>query len=104
MIAREWKCLCPPANRDGFLAHLYVTGVADTSGTPGFRGYQILTREVDGMVEVTLTTYWASLEAVSAYAGQDIGKAVLYPGDEAFAIVPETVARHYQVVGAALPG
>lgn len=103
MIAREWKCLCPPAHREGFLAHLHRTGVAGTSGTPGFRGYQILTREVEGMTEVTLVTFWASLASITAFAGEDIGAAVLYPGDVAYEIVPETVVRHYEVAGAGWP-
>ena len=100
MIAREWKCLCPPAQRDGFLVHLAATGVAETSATPGYRGHQILTRVVDGMVEVTFTSYWESLGAITAFACADIGRAVLYPGDDAYAIVPETVVRHYEVVEA----
>jgi len=103
MIAREWKCLCPPTHRDGFLKHLYQTGVAETSGTPGFLGYQVLTRDVDGMVEFTLVTYWESLAAIKAFAGEEIERAVLYPGDEVFEIVPETVVRHYEVVGAEGP-
>jgi heme-degrading monooxygenase HmoA len=103
VIAREWKCLCPPVHRDGFLAHLHGTGVADTSLTPGFAGYQILTRELDGMVEFTLTTYWATLDAMRPYVGEDLEVAVLYPGDERFAIVPETAVRLYEVAGAGFP-
>jgi len=103
MIAREWKCLCPPRHREGFLAHLYATGVAETSGTPGFQGYQIWLREVDGMVEFTLVTYWESLGCIKAFAGEDIGVAVLYPGDEAYEIVSETVVRHYEVVASGRP-
>ena len=103
MIAREWKCLCPGEHRDGFLKHLYATGVAETAALPGFCGYQILEREADGAVEVTLVTYWTSLEDVKAFAGEDIGRAVLYPGDEVYEIVPETVVRHYDVVGAGWP-
>ncbi len=104
MIAREWKCLCPKAHRDGFLEHLYATGVSETSGRPGCLGYQILTREAEGMVEFTLTTYWETRSSITAFAGEDIGRAVLYPGDDAYAIVSETVVRHYEVVGAEFPG
>ena len=57
MIAREWKCLCPGKRREGFLKHLHATGVAETAALSGFCGYQILEREADGAVEVTLVTY-----------------------------------------------
>ncbi len=104
MIAREWKCLCPAGHREGFLRHLRATGVAATSRTPGFLGHQILVREADDEVEVTFTTYWRDWRGVVAYAGPDPGRAVLYPGDEAFGIVPETTVRHYEVVDAVFPG
>lgn len=104
MIAREWKCRCPAGHRDGFLKYLSATGVADTMLLAGFCGYQILVRELEtGEVEVTLTTYWTSRAAMTAYAGTDATVAVLYPGDEAFAIVPEMTVRLYEVVDAAFP-
>jgi heme-degrading monooxygenase HmoA len=103
VIAREWKCTLPRRHRDGFMEHLYATGVAETSALPGYRGYQILERKLPGdVVEVTLVTYWESLDDVKAFAGEDIGVAVLYPGDEVFELVPETVVRHYGVVASAL--
>ena len=90
MIAREWKCTLPLRRRDGFLEHLHATGVAETSALPGYRGHLILERELPGeAVEVTLITCWTSLDAVKAFAGEDIGVAVLYPGDEAYELVPE---------------
>jgi heme-degrading monooxygenase HmoA len=104
VIAREWKCTLPRRHRDGFMEHLYATGVAEISALPGYRGYQILERELPyDVAEVTLVTYWGSLEDIKAFAGEDIGVAVLYPGDEVYELVPETVVRHYGVVGAAWP-
>ena len=104
MIAREWKCRLPRRHRDGFMEHLYATGVAETSALPGYRGYQILERELPGdVVEVTLVTYWGALEDIKAFAGEDIGVAVLYPGDEAYELAPETVVRHYAVTGGEWP-
>jgi len=105
VIAREWKCRLPRRHRDGFMEHLYATGVAETSALPGYRGYQILERELPyDVAEVTLVTYWGSLEDIKAFAGEDIGVAVLYPGDEVYELVPETVVRHYEVVGVSWPG
>ena len=42
-------------------------------------------------------------DAMTAYAGADATVAVLYPGDEAFEIVPETTVRLYEVVDAVFP-
>lgn len=99
MLAREWKCLCPRDTADGFLGHLRATGVAEARALPGCLGHLILRREAgENLVEYTLLTYWESAEAVCAFAGANSGQAVLYPGDEAFRIRPETSVRHYEVL------
>jgi len=35
-------------------------------------------------VEFTLLTFWASWDAITAFAGDDVSKAVLYPADHAY--------------------
>lgn len=77
--------------------------MAETSVLPGSAGYQILERACGDAIEMTLVTYWASLENVKAFAGEEIERAVLYPGDERYEIVPETEVRHWQVIDAAWP-
>lgn len=103
MIAREWKARCPAHHLKGFIDYLYQTGVKDTAMTPGFRGAQIFTRELEQAAEVTLITFWEDLQSVSGFAGDDIETARLYPEDEAYELEPDTFVRHYQVVGAKMP-
>jgi len=103
MIAREWRCLCPERHRDRFLIHLDMTGVRETSSLPGYLGHQILERQLDGQMEITLVTYWTSTEAIAAFAGKDIGVARLYPGDEQYGITPENIVRHYEVLALSMP-
>lgn len=105
MIAREWKCLCPTRHREGFLVHLERTGVREARETPGYQGHQVLERldktcpaGRSGCVEIGLTTFWESWEAVRAFAGDDFDHAVLYPGDERYEIVPDKHVRHYEVL------
>ncbi|MDB4837432.1 antibiotic biosynthesis monooxygenase [Marinomonas sp.] len=99
MIAREWKARCPKEHKEGFIAHLYQTGVKDTSATEGFKGAQIFGREIDDKTfEVTLITYWPSRDAIVAFAGKDIEVAKLYPEDEAYQLEPDTFVHHYDVV------
>ena len=96
MIAREWKCRCPEATTEGFLEYMYQTGVAESSALPGFMGAQAMLRQVEGGNEITLFTYWESLDAIKAFAGQDMERAKLYPGDATYGIEPD-------LEGAALP-
>ena len=98
MIAREWKSRCPRQHKAGFIDYLYQTGVKDASSTTGFSGAQILTRELDDRIEVTLVTYWASIESIKAFAGEEIAVARLYPEDEKFELDPDRFVTHYGVV------
>ena len=105
MIAREWKCLCPRLNREGFLEHLERTGVREAQVTPGYLGHQVLERLGEccstarsSTLEIGLLTYWEDWEAVRAFAGDNPERAVLYPGDERFDIVPDKHVRHYEVL------
>ncbi|GAK49523.1 hypothetical protein U14_00745 [Candidatus Moduliflexus flocculans] len=98
MIARRWKCICPRHQRDGFLAHLNETGVRDVSSTPGFLGAQILERPLGDAIEMTLISYWDSVEAIRKFAGDNIEVARLYPDDARYEIVADRHVRHYTVI------
>lgn len=98
MIAREWKCRVPAVHRAGFTAYLYKTGIKDSSATPGYCGAQILHRTLSGKIEITLITYWDSLDAITAFAGEDIAQARLYPEDAKYELEPDLVVQHYEVI------
>ncbi|WP_167482750.1 antibiotic biosynthesis monooxygenase family protein [Enterovibrio baiacu] len=98
MIAREWKATCPKKHEEGSIGYLYETGVKESSETPGFLGAQIFQREVDESVEITLITYWETLECITAFAGENIDVAKLYPEDAHYELVPDHHVNHYHVV------
>ncbi len=98
MYAREWKTRCPESKREGFIQYLHETGVKETSATPGFKGVQILVRGFEQAVEVTLISYWDSLESIKAFAGEDISVAKLYPEDCQYELEPDNFVRHYEVI------
>jgi hypothetical protein len=41
---------------------------------------------------------WDSVDAIKAFAGEDIEAAVLYPEDERYLIGGESSVAHYEVV------
>lgn len=98
MIAREWKCRVPESHSEGFTDYLYKTGIKDSSATAGFLGAQIFRRSLATKVELTLITYWESLESIKAFAGNDISQARLYPEDEAYELEPDLSVQHYEVI------
>lgn len=98
MIAREWKARCPQPHKTGFIKYLYETGVKDASSTTGFKGAQIFTRDLGDDVEVTLISYWESLDSIKAFAGVDITVARLYPEDYQYQLKADNFVTHYEVV------
>ncbi len=81
MIAREWKCRCPDRS-PGRVSQASLRHGRGRYHAPGglLRLPDPGARAGDGEVEVTLTTYWTSRAAMTAYAGTDATVAVLYPG------------------------
>jgi heme-degrading monooxygenase HmoA len=98
MYAREWKARCPHTKKDGFIEYLYKTGIKDTSSTPGFKGAQIFSRTLDGKSEITLISYWESLESIKAFSGEEISVAKLYPEDSKYNLEPDNFVNHYEVL------
>jgi heme-degrading monooxygenase HmoA len=97
MIARIWHGFTKADKADEYLAYLQETGVEHTRGTPGNHGVHILRRVADGRAEFLFTSFWDSLEAVHAFAGPDIERAVYYPKDAEYLLELEPTVAHYEV-------
>ena len=75
--------------------------MAEYRQTPGNQGAHMLTRDLgDGRTEIVTLSFWASREAISGFAGDDISRAVFYPEDDRYLVDRETTVTHYEVVGA----
>ena len=66
------------------------------SGT--VRGAWLLRRDAeDATTEFITLSLWDSVDAIRAFAGDDIEAAVLYPEDERYLLDGGTDIRHYEV-------
>jgi heme-degrading monooxygenase HmoA len=74
------------------------TGVAARAGTPGNEGVQMWRRMEGDRAEFVVVSWWESREAIEAFAGEDIERAVFYPEDERFLVEREETVTHYDVV------
>ena len=100
MIMREWRGGLPHDKVEAYFDYLRQTGLADYAATPGHRGTWVLLDRSGEIAEYTLLTLWDSLEAIRAFAGDDISVARYYPDDpQYFVHMPEKV-RHYEVLAA----
>jgi heme-degrading monooxygenase HmoA len=102
MIVRTWRGAVRPEDEARYLRHQGDTGVREYRETPGNLGALVLRRERDGLVEVTTVSFWESMDAVRAFAGDDPGRARFYPGDDDLLAEKDAHADHYELIEADL--
>ena len=100
MIARMWRGRVAADKAAAYVAYVRETGIAGYLTTPGNRGAQLLTREVDGgRIEIVTLSWWDSLDAVRAFAGDDVDVARYYPEDDEYLLDRETTVSHFEAEG-----
>jgi heme-degrading monooxygenase HmoA len=97
MIARIWSGAVRSEDGDAYAAYIGETGLAGYVATPGNRGAWLLRREVDDRTEFVTFTLWDSLDAIRAFAGDDVETAVYYPEDDRYLVERDDKVRHYEV-------
>jgi heme-degrading monooxygenase HmoA len=97
VIARIWRGRVRSEDADAYVEYLHETGMVEYRATPGNRAAYILRREQGERTEFTTLTFWDSLDAVKAFAGDDYEQAVYYPEDDRFLVERESTVKHYEV-------
>ena len=101
MIARMWHGRVPIAKADAYRAFLERRAIPDYRGVAGNLGVRILERREADVAHFVTLTFWASIEAIRAFAGDAIEVAKYYPEDRDFLLEFEPTVVHYDVVGGA---
>lgn len=98
MIARTWHGRVPLAKAAAYEAYLQKTGLADYQRVAGNRGVYLLRRDEDDVSHFTTLTFWDSVEAIQAFAGEEYERARYYPEDDDYLLEREPFVTHYSVV------
>ncbi|HLU10228.1 MAG TPA: antibiotic biosynthesis monooxygenase [Oceanobacillus sp.] len=101
MIARIWHGRTDTAKADAYLDILQRTGIPDYKATPGNLGAYILRREEGDVTHFITFTFWESMDAIKAFAGEDVEMAKYYPEDQDYLLEFEPTVTHYEVYQAA---
>ncbi|RKQ92612.1 hypothetical protein C8N24_2464 [Solirubrobacter pauli] len=102
MIARTWRGAVRTADAEAYAAYIDETGMRAYAETPGNQGAYMLTREIaGGLTEFTTLSFWDSLDAVRAFAGEDYETAVFYPEDDRYLVERDATCTHYEVASMA---
>jgi heme-degrading monooxygenase HmoA len=63
----------------------------------GFVGAELSKRALDDKIEYLCLTRWRSMDDIRAFAGPDVGKAVIEPGAEKVLVDWDDRVNHYEV-------
>ena len=77
MIERHWSGIVRPGRADDYVRHLEDDTFPKLRAMAGFVRGQILRRDVAEGTEFRIVTVWESLDAVRAFAGDDVAAAVV---------------------------
>ena len=98
MIARIWRGATRARDAERYLAYLDRTGHAEYQRIPGHRRTVTLRRTDDTRAEFVVISLWDSIDAIHAFAGPDVERAVFYPEDDRFLVEREHRVAHFDVV------
>jgi heme-degrading monooxygenase HmoA len=98
MTARIWTGTVRRADADVYADYIRATGFAAYGETPGNQGAWMLRRDDGEHTEFITLSMWESVDAIRAFAGEDIEAAVLYPEDERYLVDGASAVSHYEVV------
>lgn len=85
MLARRFTARATTANAPRYYAFLRDTLMPQLKQIPGHHGALVLSHLADTNVDITVLTFWESIESIRAFAGGRLNKAVVEP--EALAIL-----------------
>jgi heme-degrading monooxygenase HmoA len=97
MIARTWSGAVRTDDADEYAAYTRQTGFPAYGRTAGNRGAWLLRRDDNRTTELITLSLWDSIDAIHAFAGEDIDAAALYPEDERHLIGGESRTAHCEV-------
>ena len=97
MIARIWRGWTRPEDTEVYAEYVLATGIAEYEATPGNRGAYLISRLDGDRTEFLTVSFWDSHDAIVAFTGEDIDRAVFYPEDDRYLIERETIVKHFDV-------
>jgi heme-degrading monooxygenase HmoA len=77
--------------------YLKSTVVPELTAIHGYQGVTLLQRDQNGAVEVTVITWWESLEVIRAFAGEAVETAVVHDSAARMLIDFDRSVEHHQV-------
>lgn len=98
MVARRWTARAKlPEQADAYVAHFEGRVRPRLEGTDGFLGATLERIQDDGETEIVVVTRWGSMNAIRAFAGEDVDAAVVEPQARAVLSDFDGRVRHIEI-------
>ncbi len=97
MIARHWRGIVKQECAEDYIRHLQLSTFPTLERLAGFRGAQILRRNIDAGVEFCIVTTWESLDSIRSFSGEGLTKAVVPAEARAMMLDFDREVRHYEI-------
>lgn len=97
MIVRTWSARADTAGARDYAAYFSETLQPELRKLAGFNGAYLLSRDVDGEIELTAHTFWESLDTIRDFTGADIGVSIVEPAAQAMLTSYDRTATHRSV-------
>lgn len=98
MIVRIWRGYADHGEPDAYPEHFRRNVVPELRGIAGFLGATLLKRETEDIVEFLVETRWQSLDAIRAFAGDDIERAIVEPEAVAALRTFDPTVSHFDAI------
>jgi heme-degrading monooxygenase HmoA len=96
-IVRAWRARATEENAGHYVAFFERLRVG-LAKLAGFRDALVMTRvEAPDLVEISVLTFWDSMDAVTAFASPDVERAVVEPEAQELLLSYDNIVRHYTI-------
>ena len=99
MIIRMWHGRVNRNDAPAYREFLKQRAIPDYQSVEGNIDVKILERQEEDATHFITMTTWESLDAIKAFAGENLERAKYYPEDEGYLLEFEPTVVHYEVVG-----
>jgi heme-degrading monooxygenase HmoA len=98
VVSRHWTGVAKPDYADAYVEHLQRDTFPAIRRLTGFVTATILRRTVPEGVEFLIVTNWESLDAIRAFAGDNVDAAVVPDTVQRMMVRYDRTARHFEIV------
>ena len=103
MIARLWSARATPEDWPAYERHFTDNVIPELRAQKGYVASNLLKRLAGAEIEITVISFWRSLEEIDSFAGADREAAVVAPQAAAFLASYDRNVLHYELAFADTP-